>query len=146
MGIFFNDPRPRPAPMGPRPMSPRPAPKQTGFLKSLLAPAPKKDPAPSQSSGLFGSKKHITRSEFRQALKNDRKGVIPKTMRRFNERQRLDFEKNFSWKEYGNLISQGDVSAKLNKMNKLRMQSRSFSEKKRIQDQMDYLKKLKEGK
>lgn len=138
MGIFSNNPRPRPPFSAPRPV-PKKAP---GFFSMMLGPTPKKNVSASRPAGLFGDKKPLSRQNLRNVLRKD-SGRIPKTMRKFSFKEREGMEKTvFGYKKYGSHISERDYKGAIGDLERNRAVSKSYSERKKIQDTISYLKGL----
>ena len=90
---------------------------------------------------IFGQKGHISRNEFRQALRRD-SGSIPHSRQSFTKKERVAFEKEVFGKKLGSLISKRDYQQAVGSLAKQKSQAKSEAEKWAIRRKVGYLKKL----
>jgi len=91
---------------------------------------------------IFKGRESITRSEFRQILRED-SGSIPGSRRRFGRRERLAFEKEvFDRKKYGPFISKSDFQDVLEQLEKGKLHSETRAERLKRKRRFDYLSKF----
>lgn len=105
-------------------------------------PSPIKGPKQEESSveKFFGSKKYLTRPEFRQKFrKGPRK--FPGMAKPFSEKERVKLEQELFEKEkYGLLIDKKDVEKRLRAFKKEYNRAGTIKEKLEIKRRADYLK------
>ncbi|MDP2909716.1 MAG: hypothetical protein Q8N69_01440, partial [bacterium] len=102
-------------------------------------------PKTSQPAKLFDDKRPLSRSGFRQLLRKDA-GKIPGTMRKYSTKEREKIEGNvFGYKKFGSHISEQDYKRGIGNLEKDRILSKSYSERKRLTDKINYLKGFGEG-
>lgn len=91
--------------------------------------------------GVFDKKKEILRSDFRSALRK----LPPKSSRvggrKYERRERIDFEKKLFPAKYGGRISKQEYNTILRKLS-LSKSGKSTRERTEIQRKIDFLKRL----
>lgn len=115
--------------------------KQTSFGSHPKTPRKAPEPIPKEKPkpGFFGEK-GLSRPELRERLRKDT-GKIFGTSRYYSRRKREVFEKKFDFKKYGPYINRKDAKGLIKELQKKRIGA-GWEEKKKISDDINYLKKL----
>ena len=88
----------------------------------------------------FGKKGYVSRVELREKLR-EAPPKSPDSARRYTRQEREAFEKKFDFKRYGPNISRKDVNGLIKGFEKKKVWA-SWQERKKINNDIDYLKKL----
>lgn len=112
-------------------------PPKPGPVKELVKePVKEKNPV----EKFFGTKKHLTRPEFRQKFKKGPR-KFPGITKPFSEEERVKFEKElFAKEKYGSLIDKKDVKERLWRFKKEYYKAGTVKEKLAIKRRSDYLR------
>lgn len=115
--------------------------KQTSFGSHPKTPRKSSEPLPKEEPkpGFFG-KGGLSRSELREKLRKDT-GKILGTSRYYSRRERGALEKKFDFKKYGPYIDRKDAKDLIKELQKKRIGA-NWEEKRKISDDINYLKKL----
>jgi hypothetical protein len=105
-------------------------------------PAPK----PTGTLGIFGDKNYVPRRDVRSYLRKD-SGAIPgetgiRSTRRYNKKERAEFEKMFSGDRY--YVKRSDAEKKIKYLEKERWKAPS-NEKWKFDQRINYFKRLVRG-
>ena len=117
-----------------------------GTLFGSGAAKPKPAPKPTGTPGIFGDRNYISRRDVKSYLKKDT-GVIPgetgiRSARRYNKKEREEFEKMFSGDRY--YVKRTDAEKKIKFLEKERWKAPS-SEKWKFDQRINYFKRLVRG-
>ena len=88
----------------------------------------------------FGKKGYLPRVTLRQKLR-EAPPRFPDSARKYTRREREEFEKKFDFKKYGPNISRKDVKGLIKGLEKKKVWT-NWQERKQINNDIDYLKKL----
>jgi len=95
-----------------------------------------------EKSSIFGERRHLTRSQFRQGLRKASPS-IPGTSKIVSRSERIKMEKDLFGKSYGSFIDKREFGKAIGRLEKQKYQSKKSSEKRNLDRKIEYLKKLR---